>query len=88
MNWLFWAPGGAALLHIIEEFVFPGGFAEWYRNYSPGIRSSITPRLLVILNALLLLAGVAVGVAGPTPHGVAGWLTLAGLLVSNAIFMR
>lgn len=81
-----WWPLGAALLHITEEFVFPGGFAAWDRAYRPGIRSSITPRFHVTVNALLLLVCVAVGLQGATSRGVAAWLTLAALLASNAVF--
>jgi hypothetical protein len=33
-DWLPWAPLGAGLLHISEEFVLPGGFAAWYRPLS------------------------------------------------------
>ena len=53
MTWIFWAPLCAASLHIFEEFVLPGGFAAWYRRYRPEIQKSITPRFLVIINALL-----------------------------------
>jgi hypothetical protein len=28
VSWLWWAPLGAAALHIGEEFVYPGGFAS------------------------------------------------------------
>ena len=52
LNWVFWAPLGAASLHIIEEFVYPGGFAAWDRRYRPGMRKSITPRFHIIINGL------------------------------------
>jgi len=83
---LSWWPLFAAILHIVEEFVFPGGFADWDRAYRPAYKSSITPQLHVVMNALLLLAGVAVGRAGTTPTGVSAWLTLAALLATNAVF--
>src|SRR5262249_5803750 len=53
-GWIWWAPLCAATLHIVEEFVYPGGFAEWDRAYRPAFRESITPRLHVVVNALLL----------------------------------
>ncbi|HZN55959.1 MAG TPA: HXXEE domain-containing protein [Candidatus Polarisedimenticolaceae bacterium] len=81
-----WWPMVAAVLHIVEEFVFPGGFAEWDRSYRPAFRKSITSRFHVWINALLLFVCLAVGAAGPTPNGVAGWLTLSALLASNAVF--
>lgn len=43
MRWLFWAPLVAATLHIFEEFVWPGGFARWDREYR--LWSSIGHRL-------------------------------------------
>ena len=42
--------------------------------------------MLVFLNALLVLACVAAGLLGGTPRGVALWLTLAALLMSNGVF--
>ncbi|HEY3175849.1 MAG TPA: HXXEE domain-containing protein [Candidatus Polarisedimenticolia bacterium] len=103
MIWLWWAPLGAAALHIGEEFVYPGGFASWDREYRPSISSSITPRIHFIVNALLLVACVTVGISGmpdgaivvggfrfrsalPASLSVIGWLALAGLLFSNALF--
>jgi hypothetical protein len=103
MNWLWWAPLLAVLAHILEEFVYPGGFADWDRAYRPKIRGSITPRLHLVVNAALIFWCVNVGVAGsaggvvnlggvgirsmlPPQYAVAGWLALAALLFSNAIF--
>jgi hypothetical protein len=86
MPTLSWWPLVAASLHIIEEFALPGGFAEWDRRYRPAFAASITTRLHVILNGLLLFGCLSVGSAGPTPAGVAGWLTLAALLASNGVF--
>lgn len=64
MTWLFWAPLVAAALHIVEEFVYPGGFADWDRAYRPSIAKSITPTLHIVVNALLLFACLTVGIAG------------------------
>lgn len=92
MTWLWWAPLAAAVLHITEEFVYPGGFAEWDRSYRPAIRNSITPRLHIAINAALLLACVQVGVLGRTrdvsvqAFGAVAWLAIAALLFSNAVF--
>ena len=86
MNWLSWAPLVAASLHIIEEFVFPGGFPAWDRQYRPQFRSSISPRFHIFINGLLLIACYDVGVLGMKPVGVAAWLTVMALLCTNGIW--
>lgn len=85
-TWVSWAPAGAATLHIVEEFVFPGGFAAWDRRYRPGYAETITPRFHIIMNGLLLLACVQVGTLGFLPIGIAAWLTVAALLAGNAVW--
>ena len=96
MTWIWWAPLVASVLHIIEEFVYPGGFADWDRAYRPEFNQSITPRLHIAVNALLLLAGLQVGLlrdhdveahgGAVTPAPALAWLTLTALLFSNALF--
>jgi uncharacterized protein with HXXEE motif len=86
MNWVFWAPLCAASLHIFEEFVFPGGFAAWYRRYRPDIQKSITPRFLVIINALLLMLCYDVGALRSRSTGIGLWLMVTALLSSNAVW--
>ena len=85
-GWVWWAPAGAATLHIVEEFAFPGGFAAWDRRYRPNFAASITPRFHVIVNAMMLALCAGVGLQGPTPSGVAAWLTVAALLATNAVW--
>ncbi len=96
MTWIWWAPLFASLLHIFEEFVYPGGFADWDRAYRPEFTQSITPRFHLMVNALLVLAGLQVGLlrdndlkahgGAVTPAHVLTWLTLTALLSSNAIW--
>jgi hypothetical protein len=96
MTWIWWAPLLAILLHIFEEFVWPGGFADWDRAYRPEFNQSITPRFHIMVNALLVLAGLQVGLlrdrdiqahAGVvTPAHVLTWCTLTALLSSNALW--
>jgi hypothetical protein len=82
MDWLPWAPLGAASLHICEEFVYPGGFAAWYRRYRVDA-SRITKRFLVIINAALLVMCCNVALLGRTEVGVAYWLLIAAVMCSN-----
>ncbi|MGB9429377.1 MAG: HXXEE domain-containing protein [Gammaproteobacteria bacterium] len=86
-NFVFWLPGICAVLHIFEEFVWPGRFLAWYRGYQPEIAASITPRFAVVGNAILLVATLVLGAMGPTwRRGLSLWLILAALLAANAVF--
>ena len=76
----------ATSLHIVEEFVYPGGFPAWDRRYRPEIRGSITPAFHIIINGLLLVACYDAGAMGATSMGVAVWLTVTALLFSNAVW--
>ena len=87
MNIVFWLPGIFAALHIFEEFVWPGGFLDWYRRYRPEISASLTPRFVIVVNAALLAITALLGWMGPTwPRGLSLWLTLMTSLVGNAMF--
>jgi hypothetical protein len=83
---LSWAPVVAASAHIFEEFAFPGGFSDWYRRYKPDAAVSFTPAFALGVNALFVLACLALPWLGSSPRGIALWLTLAALLVANACF--
>lgn len=86
MNWLAWALLCAAALHIFEEFVWPDGFAAWYRRYKPGRARSITPRFLVIINVLLLILCYDAAVLLTRSYGRVVWLLTAALLAGNAVW--
>ena len=88
MSLLSWSLAGAASIHIIEEFAFPGGFKAWWCAYKPDIAASVSNRFLIIINGILIAFSVivALAVSAPKGNGVAAWLTLAALLFSNAIF--
>ena len=86
MEWLFWAPLISVSLHIIEEFVFPGGFSEWYVKYKPDIKKSVTKRFLIIINCLLLTLCYDVGALHATQFGIILWLVVMALLAANGIW--
>jgi len=81
-----WLPVVAVLLHVIEEFAWPGGFADWYRWYAPDRAASITTPWLVGINALYVAMAVFAGALFPRPYGVAFWLVVASIAAANAIF--
>ena len=76
----------SAIIHIAEEFLFPGGFLAWYRAYKPEIALSITPRFLFLINTVLILACLIPLSLGNTPYSVALWLSISSILFTNAIF--
>ncbi len=86
MTLLFWCPLFAAIAHITEEFVWPGGFAGWYRTYHPDIARSISKRYLVVVNGALLFTCLSVGIDRPTTFGPAFLLTVVALLFGNGVF--
>ena len=49
-----WLPLLAITAHLFEEFVWPGGFARWYRAYPPGSTAVVTTRFLVVINAMVV----------------------------------
>ena len=83
---LYWLPLGAVALHLVEEFAWPGGFADWYRRYRPEGARSVTTRFLFWINALLVAMALLVGVLGPRPQGVALWLVVASIGAANGEF--
>ncbi len=55
MGWIFSVLLGAAVLHVLEEYVYPGGFADWMKRLSPRFAPFITTRFAVIINGLFLV---------------------------------
>jgi len=83
---LFWLLPLSVILHITEEFVYPGGFRQWYQSYKPSIASSITIRFLVSVNTILVIVSIIPILIGPNPQGIALWLTVVAILFSNSLF--
>ncbi|HET6462878.1 MAG TPA: HXXEE domain-containing protein [Candidatus Krumholzibacteria bacterium] len=86
MDWLYAAPFLAACLHITEEFFFPGGFAEWDRRYRPEFANSITSRLHIIVNVLLLIISYDVFAMRNRSIGPLLWMTVAAIVFTNALW--
>jgi len=83
MDWIFSALVGAAALHVIEEYGYPGGFLDWMRRSTPKFASLITVRFAVIVNGLfLLLCAIAAIVA---TRNLVFSLSVAGLLFFNSL---
>lgn len=82
---LFWALPAAALAHIFEEFVYPGGFTAWYARYRPETALTFTRGFAIGINVALVV-GCAAPIISRPPQSVALWLTMAALVAGNALF--
>ncbi|MFN7983011.1 MAG: HXXEE domain-containing protein [Vicinamibacterales bacterium] len=72
---------GAAVLHIIEEYGYPGGFSRYLRERLP-VAEYVTPGFSITINGLLLF----ICVAAVTPYSTAILkLSVAALLGINAL---
>jgi hypothetical protein len=83
---LFWILPISVLLHITEEFIFPGGFMNWDREYRPGINKSGHLRFLIIINVLLFAICFNPLLSGLTNGGFEWWLSIASILFVNSYF--
>ena len=78
---LTWAVPICFGLHIVEEFIWPGGFREWYHAYRPQMAGS-SRSYYYKANAVYFGVAVLVALAGD-PGGVLIW---SGVLLCNLIF--
>src|SRR5215208_5285021 len=81
-----WLPALAIAAHLFEEFVWPGGFARWYREYPPGYSASVSTRFLVLINALFVALALIPPLLGPTARGLAYWVVVARIAGANGLF--
>ncbi|TAN05390.1 MAG: HXXEE domain-containing protein [Rhodanobacteraceae bacterium] len=87
VRFAFWLPCACVVLHVFEEFVWPGGILAWDRIYRHELAESITPRFAVIGNLVLIAATVVLGVMGQSwSRSLSLWFVLAGLLAGNAVW--
>jgi len=84
---IFLLPLFASLLHVGEEFVWPGGFLAWHRRYRPELSRSITARNAIVLNAVLIAACIVLaGWGSMMSSGLSLWLVITSILAVNAVF--
>src|SRR4051812_9542241 len=81
-----WLPAAAIAAHLFEEFVWPGGFAEWYRRYPPGYIATVSPLFLLLINVAFIGLALLPPLLGPSPRGLAVWLIVAAVAAANAVF--
>jgi len=73
------------MLHVTEEFLFPGGFIEWYQELVPS-KTGTRPGYLVWINTLMIGVCVLPVWLGASPHGFSIWYVVAAIAGINACF--
>jgi len=82
-DWVFPGVLGAGIIHILEEYVYPGGFADALRNLLPRAAHLFTPRFHVVVNGLLLLLCLGSALIGKDNFIFS--LSVFGLVFANAV---
>ena len=54
-DWIFIAVLGAAAVHIFEEYVYPGGFPDAFKNLLPRASHLFTLKFHLAVNGLFVL---------------------------------
>jgi len=68
MDWIFGAFLIASILHMVEEYFYPGGFMDVMKRLNPRFAPFVTTPMAVVINGLqLLLCVVAIMVGTNTP---------------------
>jgi hypothetical protein len=83
MDWIFTAFVGAAIVHVVEEFLYPGGFMDVMKRFNPQFTPFVTVRFAVIINGLFLLLCVLAAIVGR--NNLVFSLSVASLLFINAL---
>ena len=74
------------MLHVTEEFLFPGGFIEWYKEFRPALAKGIKPGYIVWINTLMMGACVIPVYLGPSLQGLTVWYIISAIGAANACF--
>jgi membrane-bound metal-dependent hydrolase YbcI (DUF457 family) len=83
MNWIFVAILIAAILHVIEEYAWPGGFPAFMRRMAPQFANGVTTSFAVMINGAFLLLCAAAALLWP--RAAVFCLSVAALLVINGL---
>jgi hypothetical protein len=81
-----WIPLLAIAAHLVEEFIWPGGFAQWYRAYPPGSTAVVSARFLILVNAVFVVLALIPPLLGPSLRAYGYWLVVAAIAGANGLF--
>jgi hypothetical protein len=74
------------MMHVTEEFLFPGGFIDWYKEFRPALAAGIKPGYIVWINTLMIGVCIIPVYLGATPRGASIWYTVSAIGAINACF--
>ena len=84
MRITLWLVVVASLLHVGEEYAWPGGFLVFMRRVAPSLTVGVaTPGFAVVINGLLVVGLVLAALIGPAVPSVA--LSGAALVAVNGL---
>jgi hypothetical protein len=83
MNWIFRAFVGAAALHVLEEYFYPGGFPDFMKKSSPVFAPFVTTSFAVLINGLFLVLCILGAIFGK--NDLVFGLSIGSLLVFNGL---
>jgi hypothetical protein len=83
MNWIFPAFLFASMLHMTEEYFYPGGFMQFMKHLNPGYAPFVTIPMAVIVNVLQLVFCVIAILLGR--NGLIFSMSIAALLFINGL---
>ena len=83
MDWIFGGFLAASILHMGEEYFYPGGFMDLMKSLNPRFARFVTVRMAIIFNGLQLVLCVFVIVVGNKLPVFS--MSIAGLLFINAL---
>ena len=83
MDWIFLAFVGAAVLHVLEEYFYPGGFPDFMKKSSPIFAPFVTTSFAILINGLFLVLCILGAFFGK--RALVFGLSIGNLLVFNGL---
>ncbi len=83
MDWIFGAFLLVSVIHMVEEFIYPGGFMDIMKRLNPRFAPFVTLPFVIIINGLQLFLCVIALIVGK--QNLAFSLSVASLLLINSL---
>lgn len=83
VNNIFLALLLAAVIHILEEYIFPGGFAKAFNRLIPGASHLFTVKFHIIVNSVFILICIIATIIGRENYILS--MSAFGLIFANAM---